>query len=68
MRGVAGNFVELFTRQNADWNADLAALVNHPSQANVFSFLGDTDPLEVAAARLERLRNCVDSVKNIHAD
>jgi hypothetical protein len=28
MRGVAGNFVKLLTRQNAHRNADLAALVN----------------------------------------
>ena len=68
MRGVAGNFVEFHARQNAHRNADLAALVNHPLQANIFAFLGDGDPLEVAPARLERLRNRVDSVKNIHAD
>ena len=68
MRGVAGNFVEFHTRQNAHWNANLAALVNYPPQANIFPFLGNTHPLEVAPARLERLRNRIDSVKNIHAE
>ena len=68
MRGVAGNFVEFHARQNAHRNADLAALVNHPLQANIFSLLGDADPLEVAPARLERFRNRIDSVENVHAE
>jgi hypothetical protein len=68
MRGVAGNVIEFLTRQNTHWNADLAALLNHPPQANVFSLLGDTHPLEVAPTRLQRFRNRIDSVKNIHGD
>jgi hypothetical protein len=68
MRGVAGNLVKFLTRQNAHWNSDLAALVDHPSQANIFPLFGDTDPLEVAPARLERFRNRIDSVKNIHEE
>jgi hypothetical protein len=68
MRGVAGNFVELLTRQDAYWNADFAALINHPPQANIFSLFGDTNPLEIATARLERFCNRIDSVENVHGD
>src|SRR6266704_979393 len=68
MRGVARNFVELLTRQNAHGNANLAALVNHPPQTNIFPLFRDADPLEVAPARFERLRNCINSVENIHGD
>jgi hypothetical protein len=68
MRCVAGNFVELLPRQDPHGNSDLAALVNHASQANIFSLLGDTNPLEVAPAGLERFGNRIDSVKNVHAD
>jgi hypothetical protein len=68
MGGVAGNFVEFCARQNPHWNTDLAALVNHPAQANIFSLLRDTNPFEVAPTRLERFCNRIDSVKNIHGD
>jgi len=68
MRGVAGNFVKLLTRQDAYWNADLAALINHPPQANVFPLLGDTDPFEIAPARLERFCHRINSVENVHGD
>ena len=68
MRGVTGNFVQFHSRQNANGNSDLAALVNRPLQANIVPLLGDGNPLEVAPARLERFRNRIDSVKNIHAE
>ena len=68
MRGVPGNVVKFLTRQNTHWNADLAALVDHPPQANVFPLFGDTNPLEVATASLQRFRNRIDSVKNVHGD
>ena len=68
MCGVAGNFVKLLTRQNAHWDANLAALINHPPQANILPLFGDTDPLEVAPARLERFRNRINSVENVHGD
>ena len=68
MGGVAGNLVEFHARQNAHGNADLAALVNRSLQANIFPLLGDTNPLEVAPARLERFRHRIDSVENVHGD
>ncbi len=68
MRGIAGNFVEFHARQNSHRNADLAALVNRPLQPNIVSLLGDSDPLEVTPARLERFRNRINSIENIHAD
>ncbi len=68
MRGVTGNFVKLHSRQNAHRDSDLAALVNRPLQANIFSLLGDRNPFEVAPARFERLRNRIDSVENVHAE
>jgi hypothetical protein len=68
MRGVAGNFVELLTRQNAHRNADFAALVDHSPQANILPLFGDADPFEVTPARLERFCNCINSVENVHGD
>ena len=68
MRGSAGNFVELLARQDAYGNANLAALVNYPPQANIFPLFGDADPFEVTSARLERFGNRIDSVENVHAD
>src|SRR5208337_5505746 len=67
VRGVTGNLVKLHPRQNAHGNADLAAFVNRPLQANIFPLLGDSDPFEVASARLKRFRNRIDSVENVHA-
>jgi hypothetical protein len=66
MCGVAGDFVEFLARQNAHRNSDLAALVDHPPQSNVFPLLGDTYPLKIAPARFERFRHGIDSVENIH--
>ena len=66
MGGIAGDLVEFLARQNAHRNANLAALFNHPPQANVFSLFGDANPLEVAPTRLERLDHRIDSVENVH--
>lgn len=66
MRGVSRKFIEFLTGQNTHRNTDLAALLNHSSQANIFPLLGDTNPLEIAPARFKRFRNCINSVENIH--
>jgi len=45
MRGVAGNFVKFLTRQDAYWNANLAALVNHTASGEYPSALWRRRPI-----------------------
>jgi hypothetical protein len=67
MGRIPGKFVELFARQNAYWDPNLPALVDHPPQPNIFPFFGNTYPLKISPTRLQRLRDRINSVKNIHA-
>ncbi len=66
MGGGAGDFVEFLARQNAHRNANLAALVDHAPQPDIFAFFRHADPFKVAAPRFERFRDRIDSVENIH--
>src|SRR5580700_1007145 len=66
MCSSACHLVEFGARQKFNRNAELAAVFDHPLQADVMPLLRHSNPLESPSPGFERLADGIDAINVVH--